>query len=486
MNKLTLFLYLSCFSTFLFAQIDGNLTASKHKADKDIHKNEDYLMDTKKHHQLINPLRENIETTPTSAVFGYLPYWEYPDALQYLQYDLLSHIAVFDFQVNSDGSIEYPSNWPWTDLINTAHDNGVKIILTAVNFNGSQINTILTNETVKENLFSNLANTLQVYSLDGINIDFEGVNYSDRGELLNSFMNELTLYLQNIDSSFEVSFAAPPVNWGGWDFGGLATACDYLFIMGYNFYGPWSNTSGACAPLIGGSYNITNVILEEYHTVVVSNPEKLILGVPYYGNKWNTHSNQSYSNTLDHISQPTYQIAMNRAELDTVIWDNISKTSWSYYENNNDIYQTWFDTDSSLGMKYDLADTYLLKGVGMWALGYDGYRLELWDELRKHYGYPVSIDDNHIVVNINIYPNPFSEKITLEVTDNDLKNPTIEIFDFQGKRIHPPIISYTQNTYSTIIDFDMNNFDSGMYFLNFTTYSDDKSTTISKKLIKKK
>ena len=76
----------------------------------------------------IIPFRNFDKRTPTSSVFGYFPYWKYPESVQYMQFDLLSHIAVFDFSVLSNGNLSPPSAWPWTDLINAAHVEGVKVI----------------------------------------------------------------------------------------------------------------------------------------------------------------------------------------------------------------------------------------------------------------------------------------------------------------------------------------------------------------------
>jgi len=217
-------------------------------------------------------LQPRTPATPSAVVFGYLPDWEYHHAPQYLQYDILTHIAAFDFNVSSNGDISYPSYWPWTDVINQAHVNGVKVILTAVNFNGDQIHTIITNSDVKQNFFNNCKNIIETYQLDGVNIDFENLNTADRGIVLNNFMMDLTNFIKSEFSEAEVSFAGPAVNWGGWDLDGLAASCDYIFIMGYAFYGSWSSTSGPCAPLTGGSYNITNTVNVQYGAVTNNNP----------------------------------------------------------------------------------------------------------------------------------------------------------------------------------------------------------------------
>ncbi len=330
----------------------------------------------------IVPYQERSDRELTATVFGYFPYWKYPEAVANMQFDLLSHISVFDFTVQPDGNVSTPSAWPWTDLINAAHEAGVKIILTAVNFNGDQIHDLLVDTVIRQNFFSHLKSLIETYELQGVNIDFENIHQSDRGEVLNGFMADLTVYLHEEIPGSEISMAVLPINWGGWEFAGLAEACDYLFIMGYNFYGPWSQTSGPCAPLTGGSYNITRTVNTEF---AEANADKLILGVPYYGNKWKTNTGNPYSHAFDHISQPSYSLAKNTADDYGASWDDISQTSYCSYQQNGDWYQVWYDSDTSLRRKYDLADSKNYKGVGMWALGYDSDKPELWDELRRRY-----------------------------------------------------------------------------------------------------
>ena len=86
--------------------------------------------------EIIRPLNTTIQKDLSHAVFGYLPYWEYATSKSYLRYDLLTHIALFSFSVNASGTINNPpgGNWPWIDVINEAHDNGVKVIMSVINF----------------------------------------------------------------------------------------------------------------------------------------------------------------------------------------------------------------------------------------------------------------------------------------------------------------------------------------------------------------
>jgi len=330
-------------------------------------------------------VKKSAVNAPSKAIFGYLPYWEYTEARNYLQYDVLTHLAVFDFGANETGSISNPSYWPWTDVINAAHDHGVRVIMTLVNFNADQIHTILTDTTVKKTLFANINKLLGQYVLDGVNIDFEGLYADDRGSLLNGFMADLSASVKQRFPAAEISFAGPAVNWGGWDLLGLSESCDYIFIMGYAFSGGWSANAGPTAPLTGGSYNVTNTVTVQYAEVVRSHPEKLILGVPYYGCRWKTKDGKIRSEAIDFIDNPFFTQSKKEAENYGDFWDSYSQTPWYKYQIGTQWYQVWYDNAASLAKKYDLADSKHLKGVGMWALGYDDGRSELWNLLRQRY-----------------------------------------------------------------------------------------------------
>ncbi|MCF8240073.1 MAG: T9SS type A sorting domain-containing protein [Melioribacteraceae bacterium] len=306
-------------------------------------------------------------------VFGFLPDWEYLNgSADDIQYDLLSHIAFFDFAVDSLGNLSLPAGWPWTDVFAKADEHGVKLIMSVVNFDADNIHELLTNETAKQNLFNNIQVILYTYYLDGVNIDFEGLYESDRGSLINSFMSGLNSYL---DPGYEVSFAAPAVNWGGWDFTGLANSCDYLFVMGYDYYGSWSEITAPVSPLTGGSHNLTNSIEIEYASVP---SEKLILGLPYYGARWRTDQVSEGAAVNSFVFAPRFRSAVNQALMYGRNWSNNYNNPWIWW-NEDEVEQLWYDDIESMGLKFDLAIENNLKGIGIWALGYDGNRPELWN-----------------------------------------------------------------------------------------------------------
>lgn len=334
----------------------------------------------------IMPLQKSLKKEPSVTVFGFLPDWEYlANSQQYFRYDLLTHIGAFDFGVDGEGNITFPAGWPWTDVINEAHSNGVKVVMVAVNFDEDNIRSILTDSDAQNNFITNAISIIDEYNLDGINIDFEGPYTDDRGSRMNDFMTNLTTQVHFQLPGKEVSFDSPAVNWGGWDFAGLAASCDYLFIMGYDFYGSWSDNSGPSAPYSGGSINVLNTVNTQYSAVTNSTPEKLVLGVPYYGLHFITEGQNANSEVKEFVNSPRYRSSHPLSEVYGRQWSLTYKVPWFNW-NTGEWNQIWYDDAESLEEKYDLADVKGFKGVGMWALGYDGERQELWNLLDLKYG----------------------------------------------------------------------------------------------------
>lgn len=382
----------------------------------------------------IIPLQFDKAAQTGKLVFGFLPYWEYPGTLDNIHWDLMTHVAAFDFQVDSLGNIANPTGWPWTTLINNAHTNGVKVIMTAVNFDASELHYLLTNSAARQNFFSKVSAKINAYSFDGINIDFEGLNTADRGSVVNGFMTDLTNYVHTNHPGKEVSFAGPAVNWSGWNLTGLAAACDYIFIMGYDFAGSWSTVTAPPAPLTGGSYNITNTVTSQYNGCP---PEKLILGVPYYGAEWKTPTNLPGATVTDFLSSPRFYAAMDQQQYYGLQWHASSQTTYYMIPVYSYFNQVWFDDPRATALKFALAKQHNLKGVGMWALNYDRTRPELWNEISKYLN-PSSVDDpvtHPSTFSIGAYPNPFNPATNIRYTIPEAGTVKISLFDITGRLV---------------------------------------------------
>lgn len=317
------------------------------------------------------------------VVFGYLPEWMLNTARSYLQYNLLTHIAIFPFNVKSNGDLSYPKDWPWNDVIKKAHLNDVKVILTVFSQDMNTIHILLTNEKLKLRFFETLRNTLIKYKLDGVNIDFESLRGEDKSVRINTFMKDLTEYLHTHIPDSEVSIAGPAVNWDGmWDLSELATSCDYIFVMSYCYFGSWSKISGPAATLTGRKYCIDSTFTNRqtgYGSILEKQPESLVLGVPYYSNYWITQTQEPHSPVNRFLGNLTYIEAAEFASKYARMWHEDYNVPWYLAEVNGEWHQLWFDGPVSIGLKFDYAISKQLRGVGIWALGFDKDRKELWN-----------------------------------------------------------------------------------------------------------
>ncbi|MGC8893532.1 MAG: glycosyl hydrolase family 18 protein [candidate division WOR-3 bacterium] len=337
------------------------------------------------------------------TVYGFYPYWM-GTTYRRLDYDLLSHIAWFAVSVNSTGNISTWNNWPgrWAELVDSAHAHGVKVHMTATCFDADVIRSIITS--YKAYCSHVLVEAALSGGADGINIDFE-FPYSVDSLLFLNFIQVLS------DScrarGLELGLCVGAVNWNGrFLVDRLAPLVDGIFIMGYGYFWSGSPTTGPVSPLSGYTYNVTNSIT--YYVNYAGGPEKIIIGLPYYGYKWRAKGPNPGDSTLATGTAVTYTNAADESETHGLLWYSYSQTPWYRYYSTS-WYQCWFDNDSSLDLKYDLAIDRNLQGVGIWALGYDGDKPELWEELEEHF----------FVARINANVGPDSCLITCAVDPSD-------------------------------------------------------------------
>lgn len=332
------------------------------------------------------PLQPGPDSPPIRRIYGYLPYWVDE---RWLHYDLLTHIGIFDVTLNPDGSITNDNNFParWAAAIDRAHRNGVKCEMVATCFGWYNIHHAIRAPTAIPNLVA-LATAA---GMDGINIDFEEILPADRDTVVR-FMQELSRACRS--AGLELTMATMPLDpANAYDFAALANTTDGLFIMGYNYHWQGGPEAGPVAPLTGwpfyGNLQMTlNLYLNE-----IGNGSKLYLGLPYYGFQWPTRAKTTHSATAGYGEALYYRDAPGRAAAYGYRWDAESQTPW-YAFNNGGWNQGWFDDDTSLLLKYQEVHRHNLLGTGIWALGYDGARPELWAALRESFNPPLAAFTN--------------------------------------------------------------------------------------------
>jgi spore germination protein YaaH len=352
-----------------------------------------------------------------AEVFGYLPYWMLDaTSLSHLQYDLLSTIAYFGVPATANGTLQksgvYWDGWTsshMTDVIDTAHAEGVQVVLTvtmmAWNATGvTNMTTLLSSPANRVKLAGEIAAAVTARNADGVNLDFEPMPNSLQSAY-SAFVREVRAAL-GPEAYLTVATTGGAASWDeGYDLAALtaADAADALMVMGYDFSWSGSARAGGVSPITSPYILDVGEAMADYLAAVPAS--KLIWGVPYYGRAWTTTTADVNSPTCSSAGGCSagswsfrYTDALERIAEHGRRWDAIGQVPW--YRFDSATYDTWvqgyYDDAQSLEVKHDRIRDLGMRGVGIWHLLMDAGRFELWAELRQHFSaLPFSdIDDS--------------------------------------------------------------------------------------------
>lgn len=352
--------------------------------------------------------------SPKKVVFGFYPSWNGTSGYNYVPWDAITYIADFSLEVNSDGSVTDNTT---SGLVSTATFHGVTPVLVATCFDATTIHSILT--TSSDTAITNIVGFATTYGYKGICIDFEGVSLTDRDYLTNFMQALKNRFLQQVPTG-TVWICVPAVISNAFDVTNLGNICDGLFIMGYDYHWRGSSRAGPVSPFSStpfDSYYVRKTI-DSYLTYTTAN--KLILGLPYYGYKWPTVDDVYQSTTTGSGVAILYKNIVPLVGTYGSLWDNYSQTPWLAYTITTSS-EVYYDNVDALRIKYLYSLEKSLKGVGMWALAYDGSYTELRELLRESFCGPstptvlATRNNNTKGVEILWKPNPENDISSYEI-----------------------------------------------------------------------
>ena len=307
-------------------------------------------------------------------VFGYAPYWTLPQSSRFDVQDLTT-LAYFSVDANPDGTLdESGAGWNGYEsqdlvtLVNRAHAAGDRVVLTVTDFSQSSLDTITSDPRAGTRLSAALIAAVAAKNLDGVNFDFEGEGSGDRAGLTR-LITQVSHALHAANPDWQVTMAtyasAAGDSGGFYNIAALAPAVDGFFVMAYDMND--SRSPSATAPLVGGGFNDTEA-LDQFTAVVP--PQKVILGVPFYGYDWPTTNGTGTARATGPESPLSDSVI--EASGHPTYWDPSTQTAWTSYKVGNQWHETYFDNPTSLALKARLANSFHIAGVGIWALGMDG------------------------------------------------------------------------------------------------------------------
>lgn len=306
--------------------------------------------------------------------------WEYAGRTTVNPYQLkgLNGVQVLSptwFHLQNDGVVINNADMRY---VKWAHDQGRQVWgLFDNGFDPDLTHTFLNDSNLRIKAVKQLLSYIDMYKLDGINIDFENMYLQDK-DSFTQFIRELAPLLHEKERtlSVDVTFHSMSETWSMcYDRASLAKAADYLMVMAYDEHGGSGKTAGSTASLPWVERGIVRM-LEEVPE------EKLILGIPFYTRLWTeeTDSNGKKSITSKAFSMGKAEEWIKERNA-AILYDEKTGQNYVQVTDDNTIYKMWLEDEVSLKKRIELMRKYRLAGAGAWRRGLE--KEEAWTVINE-------------------------------------------------------------------------------------------------------
>ena len=314
---------------------------------------------------LLKP-QESAEIREDLYVTGYAYPFIEPYVLE-MAFPALNELLVFSYGFTFEGELVPPiQDETW--MIQLAWENEIEpmLVLTPFTqgvFNNQLIQTLVEEESVRENVITNLLKVVEEKGYVGVDVDFEYVRAQNR-EGYAEFVGELRAAMN--EKGYRVSVALAPKTssdqkgllYEGIDYALLGEQADRLFLMTYEWgysYGP----PMAVAPLT----KVRQVV--EYALTQIP-AEKLLMGIPNYGYNWTLpyEKGVTKAETIGNVGAVRLAVEYGAP----IQYDQEAQSPYFIYRNQGREQEVWFEDVRSIAAKIELAKEYELYGVGYWNL----------------------------------------------------------------------------------------------------------------------
>ena len=268
--------------------------------------------------------------------------------------------SFFSLERGSNGEIYDNAKDDGAEYIEWAHNNNYQVW--AMFSNNSLKDTtsqILNGYEKRETMIENLMDLVEEYNLDGVNVDFENMNESDK-DVYSRFLIELAPRLKKIGKTLSVDVTAPDGSetWSlCFDRNTIANVADYIVFMAYDQYGTSSNKAGTTA-----GYNWVEANVKKFLGQEDVDPEKIILGIPLYMRLWEEEEDGTAKPEVVNMRNMFDVLPENQV----ATWDEELKQYYVEYEEDGKKYKMWIENEKSVGEKINLANQYNLAGIAFW------------------------------------------------------------------------------------------------------------------------
>ncbi len=329
-----------------------------------------------------NPGGNSSNNNLNKNAFQYIGYYYSKASLEDLKafQNELTGAIHFGYQLAADGSVNKKSSFAADEFhangggYDIAEGAGMDTYMLVTGFSKSVLTTVLSDANLRAKAINQIAATMDERKLDGVDLDFESVDASQRANLV-TFVKELR---QKLGNDKRITLSAMPRSsssqyWlDGYDYAGLAKYADYLILMCYN-----EHYSGGTPGAVASAPWVKKVVDYTINQGVSKN--QIIIALGSYGYDWPSGKNgSSLTNTSARSKAEQYGATIYRDQASGCLYYN-------YTDSSGVAHEVWFEDSVSLGQKAAIAKEYGLGGLAFWRLGF--YTTEIWSSILTESGH---------------------------------------------------------------------------------------------------
>ena len=280
----------------------------------------------------------------------------------------MNTIAPCWFYLNNskEGTLDSYAN---ADYVKRAHNLGLEVWATYKNDNIEGVfsctedsYTLLSSTKSRSNLIASMIKSTEDYNLDGINVDFELLS-KETGPHFIQFLRELSVLCRNKGIVLSVDNYVPASYNAFYDLEEQGEIVDYVVIMSYDEHYSGSEEAGSVA-------SIGYVQKAAEDTVQLVDPNKVIMGVPFYSRLWKEYEK-------DGKIKVEVESNLSMASADELVatrglkpkWDEETAQYYIQYKLDGVRYRAWLEEEKSLKTKVSAMQKAGVAGVAAWKLG---------------------------------------------------------------------------------------------------------------------
>jgi spore germination protein YaaH len=287
--------------------------------------------------------------------------------------DVIDELSPFWYTTDSSGRLYGHRD---DELVRVAHESNV-LVIPAIHNIGTYdvVINVISDPHIRARHIQNIVDEVVARNYDGIDIDYESLPESTR-PAFSAFIIELAEALHAHGKMLTVAVHAKDCDYcglGGFqDWSVIGLHADRVRIMTYDYH--WrGGGAGPVAPL----YWVESVA--EYARTVIP-PEKIFIGVPFYGYDWPSNGGSAIGLPWADIEDliDSQGLTVNLMQRDS---QGRVDESWFRYDSPQGMREVWFMTDDGLESKLELVQQMDLAGIAIWRIGYE--KPEYWDVIRN-------------------------------------------------------------------------------------------------------